>query len=130
VKRGWLRGLHHAAMGAGLELEAPWPLAVPSRWCGQGHGSLHPSGKTCPQACQGSAHQSSKSWTRSSKRTVVCLELLNSGQKQRKGSPRRALLQNEAHEPGKEHVDKGMQSYASAPKPPAKPHKNPVNPYR
>lgn len=94
---------HSRATAAGLKLEGPQPLAVPSG----GVVTLHPSGKMCPQVCQGTAHQSSKSWTRSSERVVMCLELLNSGQKQREGSPRRMLLQKEFHEPWEEAPGQG-----------------------
>lgn len=52
-----------------------------------------------PQEFQGTAPQSNWCWTRSSDRTLVSLELLNSGQKQKEGSARRKLLEDEAHKP-------------------------------
>ena len=61
----------------------------------------------------------------------MCLELLNSLQKQREGTvPGECSCKMKPTNPGREHLDKGTQSYASAPKPSTKPHEKPMNLYR
>lgn len=84
------------AMAAGLELEAPqlWlqgggvrftALCIPQARCSLSHARdlLAAAVRPGQEALRGQ----------------LCLELLNSGQKQRKGRPRLVLLQNKAHDP-------------------------------
>lgn len=82
------RSQHSPARAAGLSWRVP-ALGCAFRCCGQVLALC------IPQEPQGTAPQSSQCWTRSSDRTFVSLELLDSGQKQRSvgevrcgGSPR------------------------------------------
>lgn len=86
------RSQHSPARATGLSWRVP-ALGCAFRCCGQVLALC------IPQEPQGTAPQSSQCWTRSSDRTFVSLELLDSGQKQREGSARRKLLENEAYKP-------------------------------
>lgn len=90
----WGQWEGHSTAQAGLHGSAGGcqPSNCAFRCCGQ---VLAPC---ISQEFWGTALQSSRCSTRSSDRTLLFLELLNSEQKQRGGSARRKLLENEAHE--------------------------------